>query len=127
MFELADHAVAVELHHESVEAFVEPQPVLYLAPAASRSLRALHERFVDLLDARAWSWLTAYYRPDHWQPHCTVAMEFDPARLDEASALLRDQFSPLTAACEGLQLIEFRPVEVLARRAFGGRRSAQQT
>ena len=127
MYELAEEAIPVEFRIETVNTFVEPQPVLYLEPAPSRGLRTLHERFLDLLDERASASLSAYYRPELWQPHCTVAMEFDRAQLEQASALVRNRLSPLDVVCESLQLVRFRPVEVLAHRGFRGHLAATQT
>lgn len=115
---LAEDAEPVTLHFGDVGMFIEPQPVIYLVPDPSSSLKALHERFFGLLGVSA-AYLSSYYRPEHWQPHCTIAMEFESDLLGEAEAIVRNRSSPFSARCSSLQLVRFRPVEVLDRRAFG--------
>lgn len=114
---LAGEATPFALRFGDVAMFIEPQPVIYLEPDHSSGLKALHERFFGLLGSTA-PFLSAHYRPEHWQPHCTIAMEFESELLDEAEAIVRNRFSPFNARCSSLQLVRFRPVEVLEHRAF---------
>lgn len=122
---LAEEATPLALRFGGVGMFVEPQPVIYLEPDQSGSLQALHERFFSLLGATTTS-LSAHYRPEHWQPHCTIAMEFEPDLLDEAGEVVRRRFSRVDALCSSLQLVRFRPVEVLEHRTFRGSRLPRQ-
>ena len=77
--ELAADASPVALRLGPVEVFDEPQPVVYLKPDPSSSLNELHERFLGLLGPTA-TFLSACYRSEYWQPHRTIAMEFQPDR-----------------------------------------------
>jgi 2'-5' RNA ligase superfamily protein len=96
-----------------------PGSAIYLRVAHDPRLvelqRRVHARF-DALASEPW----AYYMPDQWVPHCTLAMEIPPARLDDALVVARRAALPLAGRLEFVGLVEFRPVVTLARYRLGG-------
>jgi hypothetical protein len=66
---------------------------LFVAPVYSDALRALHRCVQDSLMNFA-AEISPYYRPDRWQPHCTLAINADPQRLSQWLAALARDFAP---------------------------------
>jgi 2'-5' RNA ligase len=102
-----------------------PGGTVFLRPVEDAALRALqrhvHARFASL-GAGPW----AYYLPEAWIPHCTLAMDVPPERLDEALGIA-ERAPAISGRLEHVGIVEFRPVQVLARYPLGGapaRRSA---
>lgn len=94
--------------------FTRPNGVLYVAPVVTETLLALHRRFHDAL--AQWSndcW--EHYRPSHWVPHVTLAMEKEGGNggLEQALAIVRRHWRPGPARLDAVRLVRFRPVETL--------------
>jgi 2'-5' RNA ligase len=93
----------------AVGTFPGDEGVVFLAPAVSSELlalhRSLHERLVRL-GQRSWS----YYLPGRWVPHCTVGLGLTGSSLAEAISVCRRSaaFGPFEV--RELGLIEFAPV-----------------
>lgn len=104
----------------SAGAFPTAEGVVFLAPAVTRELLAVHGRLHSLLKDREVE-CVAYYRPGKWVPHCTVAMGVAPDKLGAALALcLRSEaFGPVEI--DEVSLIEFPPVRELYAYPLGGR------
>ncbi len=92
--------------------FPGERSVLYLAPVVTGDLLDLHDRFHAAFDPVAcWE----HYRPLHWVPHVTLAMDIAPDALGPAVTLVRDCWTPGPAHLDTLRLIRFHPVDTLFR------------
>lgn len=95
-----------------------PGGTVFLRPTENRALRELqrhvHARFAAL-GRGPW----AYYLPELWVPHCTLAMDVAPDRLGEALAIA-ERAPRIGGRLEHVGIVEFRPVHVLARYPLGG-------
>jgi 2'-5' RNA ligase len=83
--------------------------VVFLAPVLTQALLSAHARVqAALASAAAAAW--THYLPEHWVPHCTLAMELPVERIAPAIDLCRRVPLPLSGRLNRLGLVEFRPV-----------------
>jgi 2'-5' RNA ligase len=98
---------------QQIGIFPAQEPTVFTGPVVTPELLAL-QREVDGLLEGCCKWPEYdYYRPSNWIPHCTLAMEFDAARLNEVLEIAGHLKLPLNGKTSGVGLIEFRPVRQL--------------
>jgi 2'-5' RNA ligase len=91
--------------------FPGSSPILWAAPVVTQAMLARHAALQAALPG-----LTphAHYRPDAWVPHVTLSGALtDPAA---ALALLLPLWRPVTGLLDRVDLVRFRPVEMLDSR-----------
>lgn len=84
--------------------------VLWARPADDRILRRIHGVIHDDIDPNL---CHAHYRPDYWQPHCTLAMKIPASAADEALAWARTTSATFTLIFDMVDCISFPPVEIM--------------
>ena len=88
---------------------------IFLAPVATEAL-ATHHR--ALLTSLAGETVDPHYRPANWVPHVTLARDAsDPAA---AVAALHPLNLPIAAVLGTIEVVRFRPVQVLASHRLAG-------
>ncbi len=93
--------------------FPPPNATVFTGPVVTQELLAL-QREVDGLLNSCCTWPEFdYYRPGHWIPHCTLAMEFDDSQLPRALEIAGHLKLPHNGSIDGVGVIEFRPVKHL--------------
>ena len=93
----------------SLGRFPGPRSVAFLAPTPSAALLA---RQADLLAALRGQAVDAHYRTGFWVPHVTLAKDIaDPSAAIRA---LTDVGLPIPAVLDALEVVRFRPVDILA-------------
>ncbi len=97
---------AVELVVPALGVFPGAPSVLYAAPCPSAALLALHAACASL---------HPHYRPGSWMPHITLS----EAVGDIGPALAA--WRPFRTLCSTVELVRFRPVEILAARTLEAR------
>jgi hypothetical protein len=93
--------------------FPAPGAVVFTGPVVTSELLALQRQVDGLLDGCCVWPEFDYYRPGHWIPHCTLAMEFDDSQLPRALEIAGHLMLPLNGSISGVGVIEFRPVKHL--------------
>ena len=93
--------------------FPAPGAVVFTGPVVTPELLALQREVDGLLDGCCVWPEFDYYRPGHWIPHCTLAMEFDDSQLPRALEIAGHLKLPLNGSLSGVGVIEFRPVNHL--------------
>lgn len=83
--ELAQQTTTFQVKSSGLGIFSGPQPVLYFPIVRSRELTEFHQTLWERV-AHASSGEIAYYHPESWQPHITIAMG-DPKQLRLAEIL----------------------------------------
>ncbi|MGH2560509.1 MAG: 2'-5' RNA ligase family protein [Thermomicrobiales bacterium] len=115
---LADFAAvnrAPSVRFSSIGVFATDPAVVFLAPVVTADLLDLHARFQEQFITFAGDrW--AYYLPEQWVPHCTLAMECPIAMVSRVVDLCRAISLPLDSRLEEVAIVEFRPV--VLRRTF---------
>ena len=105
----ADSTEAQPLRFVGLGAFLAPARVLWAAPAVNRALLDLHE---SLHRALAWP-RHPHYMPGQWVPHCTLAEDLSPDAFARGARLMADHWEPVPAMLDRIDLVRFRPVEIL--------------
>lgn len=93
---------------ESAGAFPPDASTLFLVPAASPALVAIH-RSVWACLADVTTAPNAYYSPKRWVPHCTVAQGVPPAERARALAVMVATGLPLQGRLVSVGLTGYRP------------------
>ncbi len=94
--------------------FPGPPAVLYLAPVAHAALLHWQATLAATLPE-----MHAHCRPGQWVPHVTLARELtDLAAAGQALAVLQPIWRPISGQLEQIDLVRFRPVEVLSTRTL---------
>jgi 2'-5' RNA ligase len=100
------HRFALTFSHIGV--FPTDEGVVFLAPTLTDHLATLHRDFHQCLDQAACG-ADQYYQPDHWVPHCTIAMDVAPPQVATAVKVLLQKFRPIRVQCIEIGIITFRP------------------
>jgi len=91
--------------------------VLWAAPADPAPLAEIHRQVHARIDCES-CWPN--YRPGTWIPHCSLAIDVDPARRKEAMAIAHSEIAPFDVVFDVLDCARFHPVEVLYERVLPG-------
>lgn len=94
------------------EGVVEPAP----SPDLARAHALLHRR----LGADG-EQVDPYYRPEVWQPHCTMAIHVPESKVDTVIAACRSSDAFGEVSVERMQVVRYRPATELARFELGRR------
>ncbi len=103
----------LEVTFTAVGGFQGAGGVVFALPTPTEALLRTHAEVHALLAERGLQ-AHEYYRPGRWVPHCTLAMEVPRDRLGDAMVAAQACL-PLSGEMVALQVIRYRPVEVLAR------------
>src|SRR4051812_24333924 len=93
----------------AVGSFPTAEAVLFLAPAITQELMDVHWDFHQMI-AGLKLHPHAYYLPDRWVPHCTIAQNIQPELVPTAFDLARKSFKPISGKLTEIGLVRFRPV-----------------
>ena len=93
--------------------FPGSSPAIFIGPVVTRELLDLHEKICNNIDDLGETIDSAYYRPEHWVPHCALAIEFDNSKWIEAIQMSQHLLLPLEGNICDLGLVEMRPVRHL--------------
>lgn len=105
----ADRWKAVPISLSGLGVFPGSSSILWAAPVVTQQLLAVHMELQAVMPELS---VHAHYRTDAWVPHVTLSGRLaDPA---QAIAALLPFWQPLTGNLDRLDLVRFRPVEVLA-------------
>jgi 2'-5' RNA ligase len=103
----------------SIGIFATDPAVVFLAPVVTQDLLDLHDRFHQRFSDLAGSpW--AYYLPKQWVPHCTLAIDVPQALVPRAVEVCNTVGLPIDGRCEGIGIVEFRPIRHRAEFRFAG-------
>jgi hypothetical protein len=99
--------------------FPAPGAVVFTGPVVTQELLVLQREVNGLLESCCIWPEFDYYRPGHWIPHCTLAMEFEDSLLPRALEIAGHLKLPLNGLAKGVSVIEFRPVKHLFAFSIG--------
>jgi 2'-5' RNA ligase len=100
---------ALPITFASLGVFPGTPATIFLAPVVTPALLALH---TDVLDPLAGEPVDPYYRSGHWVPHVTLASDLiDPGA---AIAALGSPLLPIDGVLNTIEVVRFRPVQILA-------------
>lgn len=106
---IAQSESSFEIQFSSVGLFSAEGGVVFLAPVVTTQLLKLHQRVHQHLEEIGAD-AVAYYRPEAWVPHCTLARELSPPEVLEAIEVVRQNNPFFKARVCALGLVEAPPV-----------------
>ena len=96
----------------AIGGFATADAVLFLTPAITQELMDVHWDFHQMLgDLKMHP--HAYYQPDRWVPHSTIAQNVQEEMVGKGFEVLRKSFKPISGKLVEMGLVRFRPVESL--------------
>ena len=101
---------AISIEFADIGHFLNEMLVLWARPADDRVLRQMHRAINDDIDPAL---CHEHYRPDHWQPHCTIAMSIPAASAAQALEWAARKRSGFTVTFDAVDCISFPPVEII--------------
>ena len=117
---LAKRLKGVNLEFVSVGIFHTESPVVYLAPTVTQELLASHLELHTMLAGHAThAW--ELYLPGNWVPHCSLAMEFPPRKLQKAIPVCMQIKLPLSVPVAALGVVQFEPLQPVYDYAIEGK------
>jgi 2'-5' RNA ligase len=100
----------LQLNFSYLGIFTVPSPVVFLAPTVDQQLIDLHRK-VNVLLHQVGEEPVPFYLPGQWVPHCTLAVEFEPDRINRVVEIARGMLLPIAAWATELCLIEYPPAQ----------------
>ncbi len=107
--QLAGTLPSMEVRLGSVATFPSTGGVVFLAPVVTPKLLELHRRFhtrLQAIGARS----SDYYLPGNWVPHCTMALDLEPAEVPRAIEICQASDGIGEFVLNAIGLVEFVPV-----------------
>ena len=105
---------AFSLSFQQVGVFPGSKPVVFWAPVITQTLLALQAGLYDRLAPFSRQPDFDFYQPDHWIPHCGLAMEIgDSVLVPDIVRRCLTLPNPHAARAMEIGLISFRPVKEL--------------
>jgi RimJ/RimL family protein N-acetyltransferase len=111
--DLASGQARLPVSFHSFGLFPSPKPAIFLGPLVTIALLELHTGVHERLDGLGEPTGSSFYLPGRWVPHCSLAIQFDSARMDEAWQIARRLALPLAGEICEIGLIEISPARHL--------------
>ncbi len=84
--------------------------VIFLSPKITPELLDLHNRYHGFMkDFAEEEW--AYYLPQSWIPHCTMATGLGESEMHGTLDVIREMFAPMEVVVEEVGVVHFQPIE----------------
>ncbi|MFA8435291.1 MAG: 2'-5' RNA ligase family protein [Marinifilaceae bacterium] len=104
----------IELEVSSIGTFPTTEGVVFLAPKVTSELLDAHKKLHEALQASSlykkhWD----YYQPEHWIPHCTMAINVSEAETFKALKYLKSEFNPLKITLERMIVVEYENEKIV--------------
>lgn len=103
--------VIFDIKLSGVGSFPSDEGVLFLSVDHSDTLINFHKilhKHLEHINGHS-----KYYLPGFWFPHCTLGMNIDKLKMQDAFDIIKEDFVPLDVRIETIKLIEFDPVKVI--------------
>ncbi len=114
---IAQRESPFEIQFSSVGLFSAGGGVIFLAPVVTTQLLGLHRRVHQHLEEIGVE-AVAYYRPEAWVPHCTLARELSPPEVLRAIEVVSKNHPFFKAKISALGLVEAPPVRQICCAPF---------
>ncbi len=109
---LAYETSALPVTLNAIGSFPGEEGVIFLGLEPTLPLLNLHHRVYDRLAGMSLN-ANVHYLPDHWFPHCTLAIELPAQTVPAAIEVGRAAFSALTGQFMDVSLLAFYPIKYL--------------
>jgi 2'-5' RNA ligase len=100
--------------------FPNPKATIFLGPAVTQSLLAIKEEVDATLGDLGKCPDYDFFQPEHWIPHCLLALEMEQDKLNKGLEVVTSLPIPLHGEVTEIGVIEFFPVKHLFGYELGG-------
>ena len=107
---LAENHRAQKIQFQSICYFDVSPMVLWLKAKDEQPLFEMHNSIFNNLPETL---CRPHYKPEVWQPHCTLGFEVEDAFRDKAIALTKQTMTPFEVVFDIVDCVAFPPVKVL--------------
>jgi len=114
---------AISVEFSGIRHFRNDVLVLWASPVDDSALRHAHQAIHQEIDPIL---CDEHYRPDHWQPHCTIAMKIPMASAETALAWAAETPARFTVTFDVADCVRSPPVEILSEVTLAPRYSANR-
>jgi 2'-5' RNA ligase len=109
---------SIDFKHFGV--FPNPKPTIFLGPAVTQSLLAIKQEVDSALRDLGKCPDYDFFEPEHWIPHCLLALELEQEKLNKGLEVAMSLPIPLHGRVTEIGVIEFFPVKHLFGYKLGG-------
>jgi 2'-5' RNA ligase len=109
--------LSVEFKHFGV--FPQPKPTIFLGPAVTQPVLALKQEVDAMLKDLGTYPSYDFFQPEHWIPHCLLALEVEQEKLTKGLEVVMRMPIPLAGKITEIGVIKFFPVKNLFEYALG--------
>ena len=102
---------AVSVEFSGIRHFSNDLLVLWTYPIDDGALRQIHQALHSEIDPML---CHHHYRPDHWRPHCTIAMNIPMASAEAALKWAAETPARFTVTFDVADSVRAHPVEILS-------------
>jgi len=107
MEELTKKLTCGEIKIVSVGSFASK--VIYVQPVLNEYLHNLAEETSKALEQMEETIPSPYYQPFSWLPHCTIAKQLSKEQMQQAFAVLQNEFVPMDAKVTRIGIAKTNP------------------
>ncbi|TXI11489.1 MAG: 2'-5' RNA ligase family protein, partial [Rhizobium sp.] len=100
----------LSVEFSGIDHFPNEMLVLWARPTDERVLKRIHRAIHGEIDPAL---CHEHYRPDRWQPHCTVAMKIPASAAERALAWAKATPAGFTLVFDVVDCVSFPPVEII--------------
>ncbi|MDL2402771.1 2'-5' RNA ligase family protein [Rhizobium mayense] len=102
---------AISVEFSGIRHFRNDVLVLWARPVDDSLLRRSHQAIHQEIDPIQ---CHEHYRPDHWQPHCTIAMNVPRSSVEDALKWAAVTPARFTVTFDAVDCVRSPPVEILS-------------
>ena len=102
------------------ETIPNPKATIFLGPAVTQSLLAIKQEVDSALRDLGKCPDYNFFEPEHWIPHCLLALELEQEKLNNGLEVAMSLPIPLRGRVTEIGVIEFFPVKHLFGYELGG-------
>jgi len=100
------------LSFQQIGIFPSPKVAVFWGPVVTKRLLELHSNLYERLSEFGGQPDFDFYKPDHWVPHCALAMEIeDTSKVLEIVEICRSLPNPHNVMIQEIALISIRPIQ----------------
>ncbi len=106
----SNNLTTIPITFSKISIFDAEKLVLWLKADDETQLFSIHQIIHETISPQE---CHEYYRPDVWQPHCTIGMKFSPNMREQAIDFSKQSFHPFTVNFDVVDWLTFSPVKIL--------------
>lgn len=109
--EATNNLSVLPITFSKISVFDAEKLVLWLEADGASKLFEIHKKIHQIIEP---SKCHEYYKPDMWQPHCTIGMNFNLENRDKVLDFAKKPIEPFTVQFDTFDWLTFKLIDILA-------------